>query len=309
MINEVTDRDSKIVTMYLYLTAIDISKFEFQNTIFIEDAYYLVNKIIDFNPLIDGLTKVELLKLKNYQAYESVASESFFSITTNTNEVISTAPFGESSSSSRIGVGGNQMAGKNISSKSDGSILSGENISIAESCFKINVVSSTNVVVGDNVSGLVVANSSGIIAGASGYSNTLVNCNNLRLESGVFSYIGFKVSNKTVTRADSNKMEFGTPIIAGVVDRDVSSTVDITTSTSYDTYYINAAGGAVTVYLTENIQAVNIKKIDATANVVTITPTNPASYQIDGAVTQSISTQWNSYTICYSTSLTNFYIK
>lgn len=69
LINEITDNDSKIVTAYFYLTPSDILTFDFTDTIFIEDAYYIVNKIMDYNPVKQGLTKVELLKLKTYTAY------------------------------------------------------------------------------------------------------------------------------------------------------------------------------------------------------------------------------------------------
>lgn len=67
--SEVTDRDSKIVVGYFDLSPIDINTFDFRDKIFIKDAYYYVNNIIDYDPIKRGLTKVELLKLKGYAAY------------------------------------------------------------------------------------------------------------------------------------------------------------------------------------------------------------------------------------------------
>lgn len=73
-INQITDKNSKIVVAWFNLTAQDIRDFDFRNPIyyinkFNEGAYYLVNKIVDYNPLKDQSTKVELLKLTNYDEF------------------------------------------------------------------------------------------------------------------------------------------------------------------------------------------------------------------------------------------------
>lgn len=63
-VSEITDQNSKIVRKWLNLSEVDINTFSFSNLVFIRDTYYLVNKIIDYNPQVKGLTQVELLKLK-----------------------------------------------------------------------------------------------------------------------------------------------------------------------------------------------------------------------------------------------------
>ncbi len=63
-IQEITDKDSKIVRMWFYLTESDIANFSFSKLVFVRDSYYLVNKIIDYNPQTKTVTQVELLKLK-----------------------------------------------------------------------------------------------------------------------------------------------------------------------------------------------------------------------------------------------------
>lgn len=63
-IDEITDPNSKIVREWFYLTESDIFKFSFRNLVFVRDAYYLVNKIIDYNPQTKSVTQVEMLKLK-----------------------------------------------------------------------------------------------------------------------------------------------------------------------------------------------------------------------------------------------------
>lgn len=61
---EITDPNSKIVRMWMYLTETDIASFSFSKLVYIRDTYYLVNKIIDYNPQVKTVTQVEFLKLK-----------------------------------------------------------------------------------------------------------------------------------------------------------------------------------------------------------------------------------------------------
>lgn len=63
-IEEITDKDSKIVRMWFNLNETDIAKFTFSKLVFVRDTYYLVNKIMDYNPQTKSVTQVELLKLK-----------------------------------------------------------------------------------------------------------------------------------------------------------------------------------------------------------------------------------------------------
>lgn len=65
-IQEITDVDSKIVKLYVRLQATDLQDFSFRDTIYIDGNYYIVNKIIDYDPLAVDTTQIELLKLKIY---------------------------------------------------------------------------------------------------------------------------------------------------------------------------------------------------------------------------------------------------
>lgn len=55
----------RLVTSYFRLTETDINKIKdnLSPRIFVKDSYYVINKIIDYKPLEEGLTKVELLKI------------------------------------------------------------------------------------------------------------------------------------------------------------------------------------------------------------------------------------------------------
>lgn len=61
-IEEISDKDSKLVTGYFYLTPVDIYNLDFKNQFYINGHYLRLNKIIDYNPNILDLTKCEFFK-------------------------------------------------------------------------------------------------------------------------------------------------------------------------------------------------------------------------------------------------------
>jgi hypothetical protein len=63
-INEVTDKDSKVMTGLFYLEPTDINTLDFRDQIVIDNAYWRLNKVMNYNPFKEGLTKVELIKIK-----------------------------------------------------------------------------------------------------------------------------------------------------------------------------------------------------------------------------------------------------
>jgi hypothetical protein len=60
---EIINKDSKLLTCYLYLTVQDIYSLDFAQLIYINGALWRLNKIVDFNPTIPKTTKVELLRV------------------------------------------------------------------------------------------------------------------------------------------------------------------------------------------------------------------------------------------------------
>jgi hypothetical protein len=60
---EIISKDSKLVTCYLYLTIADSYTLDFSKLIFINNAFFKINKIIDFNLVRSQTTQVELLKV------------------------------------------------------------------------------------------------------------------------------------------------------------------------------------------------------------------------------------------------------
>ena len=68
MINQLTDKNSKIERRYYNLSAYDIKNFDFRNVLW-DDGYYIVNAIKDYNFMKPQSTMVELLKLTDYQVF------------------------------------------------------------------------------------------------------------------------------------------------------------------------------------------------------------------------------------------------
>lgn len=62
-IAEITAKDSKLLSCYLYLTIEDIYSLNFARLIYIDGALWRLNKIVDFNPAMPQTTKVELLRV------------------------------------------------------------------------------------------------------------------------------------------------------------------------------------------------------------------------------------------------------
>ena len=58
-----TNKDAKLVTLYLLLNAIDIMNLDFKKIIRVQNGIYYLSKIDGYNPLSDSLTKVELIKI------------------------------------------------------------------------------------------------------------------------------------------------------------------------------------------------------------------------------------------------------
>ena len=71
---EATNKDSKLLTAYLYLEPLDIHQLDFRDQIVIDNSYWRINRIMDFNPFSENLTKVELIKIISK---EEIKSETF----------------------------------------------------------------------------------------------------------------------------------------------------------------------------------------------------------------------------------------
>ncbi len=60
---EITDKDSKLLTCYVYLNPVEILNLDFSKSILIDGQLWRLNKIIDYNAVQDEVTKAEMLKV------------------------------------------------------------------------------------------------------------------------------------------------------------------------------------------------------------------------------------------------------
>lgn len=62
-IGEISDKDSKIITAYFRLSTLDIYQLDFRDTYFIDGHYLRLNKVYDYNPDVEQVTKCEFIKI------------------------------------------------------------------------------------------------------------------------------------------------------------------------------------------------------------------------------------------------------
>lgn len=67
-IDEITDENSKIVKGKFYLNPYDLQSFDFRDSVYVDNAYWRVNKI-EFDPTKDDLASVEMVKIKNLPTF------------------------------------------------------------------------------------------------------------------------------------------------------------------------------------------------------------------------------------------------
>lgn len=206
---EITDPDSKIVTAWLYLEPTDIYNFSFFDSIFLWDAYYIVNKINEYSATKKQLTKVEFLKLKTAPEFVPTSTP-ILDLGGNIGGTTGTARFGNTGGTSLEGEANNFLAGENVSSRSTGSVATGRNIFIGNNTYNITVISCTDVVIGDSVSGASIMNCSGIWVSPSTSGIALTNCKNITITDGTYDYVGIGLNGVTVPASDGGSGRMGT---------------------------------------------------------------------------------------------------
>ena len=187
-LNNLINRDAKFVTKYLWLSPKDIYNFNFRNRLFIDGAYYIVNKIENYNPLELTSTKVELIKLLETQVFTPTK----FLISSST-DVAGGVEVYNSTLNTSFSVGtGNQNRGTNC-------VSIGDNIMIPASCENVTVIGS-NVSVPENTSGFSYINgtvTNSIYNEKALIQNKSANYNVKAYDDVVFMTTG--ATNKTVT--------------------------------------------------------------------------------------------------------------
>lgn len=178
-IDEITNIDSKIVTMWLHLTIKDIMSFSFRDKYYIDGHLFRLNKIIDFDPTAIGPFKCEFINIKDGTTFSPVSAPLSGGGNTTLGDGHS-EPM--PTDNSRMAASGNTFPEK-------GANVMGYNNNIAGDSWNINIVGDNNAV-HSNCNNISMFNSSGCI-----------------VEGGLSQVFMFNTSGVTVT--ESNVTYFG----------------------------------------------------------------------------------------------------
>lgn len=162
-IDEITDKDSKLVMGYFNLNSTDISNLSFFDVFYFENDYFRLNKIYDYDPTQHELTKCEFLKLNQYPAFVSTNTTIYGGYTLDANGDLAPNYGNRASSNDNVSNNNDTMGtGNFISSNSIGCSITGSTGSyISPGCSNVSLINTSGVVVYGGVSNVTVINTSG----------------------------------------------------------------------------------------------------------------------------------------------------
>lgn len=270
-ITEITDKNSSLVVGYFHLKPKDISIVDFRHIYRFDFQNFRLNKIYDFDPINDTLTKCEFIKIKNGIPFTSASGTMDGASDTEAGDdalpfILSRLRAGNNSASANGFIGNAFISGTNnvVSRSAKGVIVSGNNNSVGDNAENISILNSSGCVVQGGLRNVQILNSSGVT----------VRDSNITYERNIVT------SNAT----------------GGIKQISANNTID----NGEKTVLVDASGGGVAYQLPNAAlypgRPITIKKIDSTGNTVTIEGF-AAGQTIDGSSTKSISTQWNYYTV------------
>ena len=178
-INQITDKNSKIIRTKFYLTPHDISIFDFRYPVFCvigeQQGYYLVNKIEQYNPLVSSTTMVELLKLVDYAVF--------------TPAVINSGAGGGNNTGDAALIKNNiTKGGSNQNTGSNSMVVGGNNNQVTQTSDSVAIINSNNAIAStvSNFFGVGLTKSSKVL------SNTANLYNQIIVDSSGFKKMGLK---------------------------------------------------------------------------------------------------------------------
>lgn len=288
-IDLITDKDSKIVTGYFYLTPKDILKLDFRNKFYFNNQAFYLNKIYDYDPINQQTTKCEFIRLKLGSSFTGLQKPILGGLTTvfdvllggDDNDTTPVVPGAMRTPNTVINNGYRNNIGSGVTNSiiqgSDNYIHGGNNIAL---------INSSGDTIYDGLKNVTMINSSDSIIS----SGDICLVNNVPSPSLFHPFAPIK----NVSGSSYNMKVFDGTIL--VTTGASNTTINLTLGAAqFATQWVQyeLLGFPVTQYLTKIF---NIKKVDSGAGSVVITP---PSGTIDGAATLSFNTQYQSYTIQY----------
>jgi hypothetical protein len=279
-IEELSDRDSRIVTAEFYLNPFDIANFRFNDNIFIDNQYYKVNKIINYDPTREALVKIELIKSQYISVPRKINSNvltdrgniglsltgtlrpvlysgGVITTTGNTPLKAGTIIAGRRNTGSGVIIGNDNMvaadnsltigANNNINAGADASISIGSNNNIS-----MGLSSSSKYVFGSNNtnagSGFVVGNNNQVQEGT---ANTYLFGDNNLIQSPVSnvvtstSSVGSDTTNRVFIFGDGNTI--GSTTFSNIKDVFIQGTGSTVRSSNVSVFGNNITAGTNSV--------------------------------------------------------------
>lgn len=166
-IEEITDKNSSIVTAWFNLNEVDISLVNFRHIYRFNNQNFRLNKIYDFNPITPTLTKCEFIKTKTTRPFGKTSvsasggrSSTALGLAFDTGEI---APELKTMQPTVMERGNINLGDNNIIADSAKNIMViGFNNTVGEKCVNISVLQSSGCVVAGGLVNVSIEHSSGI---------------------------------------------------------------------------------------------------------------------------------------------------
>jgi hypothetical protein len=181
-IEQISDKDSKIFSGYFLLNEFDIQSLDFRDLFFFENEYWRLNKIIDYDRVMNQPTKCEFIKLKTLPNY---TDDSGIDINGGSEDLDNLTPAptarGIAFNNNYVAIGALVSGRNNLVQSGDGVIVSGQDNVVGVGSKNVTITSSTGVTVLGGVSNISVTNSSGLTVSESNvtYNNGIKTNNNV----------------------------------------------------------------------------------------------------------------------------------
>lgn len=160
---QITDKDSKFVTGHFNLNATDIAGLSFFDVFYFENDFFILNKIYDYNPTQNELTKCEFVKLIEYPAFVSETLTTYGGVA-NFTLGGSVPVYANRTTQNNNAQRFNNPTGINnfISPETNGCSITGGIFSyISPGCTNVNLINTSGVTVYGGVNNVTVMNTSG----------------------------------------------------------------------------------------------------------------------------------------------------
>lgn len=212
-VDQITDKNSKIVTAYFYLTPYDIQNIDFRNKFYFDNQYFYLNKIYDYNPIDSSVTKCEFIRVKDVGTFvpSSRAINGGFGVATLGFPSIAGGSL-TSNNANPVGASKSMVAGSdNILDPSLKEVILLGNNNVIGNSTNVSLIGSSGCIVGSGSNNVTLLNSSGCIINPGLTNITLINTNDVTITSGDSLYVGGqRIPTGTIKSYKANISQSGT---------------------------------------------------------------------------------------------------